>query len=443
MKKLIPMLLGSLIILNGCSKGESQEPNPETPNQEDPTNETPEEEEPKMVTYFTFEALLDTSESDDWIIIHDDEGNLLDFSPYEEGNLLTFDKLDNELSSTFTVTFFNYFVEPTGVLQHTIKSYPEISIGSTWKQTPEPLAVNEPIKGVQEGYFQIFVENAPAPKYRAISDKYGLSFYEHGWPYSEDIIENFCGIYRHNNLHYSFYDSNDELKYYTIQNVSHEDYLFVDYSEFKSYDSYVEIDIPFEYRQYPTYQFNVTAFESDEPFSRSGGIQILYVIFSQPLLLTNPLKFGYLDSYDRYKTELWFDLGAVVYNYRSFGAKPDEITIPKNATRTVIKNSIYQYEFETNVNHQMKHVSWSNWDSYDSPYKTNWNVYSGPEFYGKIGEIPQEIQQSYPNLGIQDMQHKGTSLYLDFITYPDLIQQEFVQPDQKTYYSSYEIFTLR
>ena len=96
MKNLFPLLLGILFICYGCSKDESQPPNPNPTEGEGPTTENPDEQEPEMVTYFTFEALTNTGETDDWIIIHDENGVLVDFRPFEFGDIFEFQVSEEE-----------------------------------------------------------------------------------------------------------------------------------------------------------------------------------------------------------------------------------------------------------------------------------------------------------------------------------------------------------
>ena len=50
---------------------------------------------------------------------------------------------------------------------------------------------------------------------------------------------------------------------------------------------------------------------------------------------------------------------------------------------------------------------------------------------------------SQQNLKIEDLNLTATTLHLDFITYPDLLQVEFINPELKTYYKSHEYYRFK
>ena len=128
-----------------------------------------------------------------------------------------------------------------------------------------------------------------------------------------------------------------------------------------------------------------------------------------------------------------------------FGDKPNEISIPNDATITVFDESISNYQFETNLDFQMQDVSWevTEGERYVDLIQTNWNIISAPGNSGTFGEIPEEIQATYPNLKIEDLNLTATTLHLDFITYPDLLQVEFINPELKAYYKSHEYYRFK
>src|SRR6056297_51751 len=354
MKNLVPMLLGILFICYGCSKDKSQPPNPNPTEGEEPTTENPEEQEPEMVTYFTFDPFLPTSETDDWIIIHDENGNLLDYKPYEHDDVFEFQMLEgNEMPNNLTITLFRYEGILEGHIQHFIKSYPEIPTGSVWRQTSKPQNVNGHTREGATGNFNITTTNLVSPKYQTISDKNGPILARSG-PDLEGFIsdESFKNvpIYSENKFFYSIYDSNDELKYHEIEEINDGDEIIVDYSDFKPFDSILEVEIP----NYPSYFILciVSAFESEQPINFTGGKSLSYII--SDVTAPNLLKIGYLDSYSKYHSIFNFNNDEYVYNFIKYGDKPDAITIPDTPTITVENTSISNYQFETNVNYQMK-----------------------------------------------------------------------------------------
>ncbi|MBA4745466.1 MAG: hypothetical protein H2058_09410 [Muricauda sp.] len=445
MKNLFPILLGIFLICYGCSKDESQQPNPNPTGGEEPTNENPEEQEPEMVTYFTFEALTNTGDTDDWIIIHDENGLLLDFKPFEFGDMFEFQVSEEETQpNNLTITLFNYKNSVEGEMLHTIKSYPNISAESHWKYTPNAGANNDPPRNPSTGSFNVTVENV-SPKYRWISDRQGILVATSG-----PDLPGFTSNYTHENIpiydnpdfFFTIYDSSNNLKYHSIENVSDGDDIILDYSDFKSFDSYLEVTLPNTTSTYKLSSISAV-FDDDQSVSLRGGKFTSYFFAdAEPPV---PLKLGYLDAYSKYLSIISYYTDEFAYAYTKFGDKPESIIIPENKSITVLDESIYNYQFETNLDYQMKDVLWEvkEGERYVDLIQTNWNVVSAPDFSGTIGEIPEEIQQAYPNLRIEDLNLTSTSLHLDFINYTDLIQVEFITPDLKTYYKPHEYFQFK
>lgn len=446
MKNLFPFLMGILLICYGCSKDESQQPNPNPTEGEEPTNEEPQEQEPEMITYFAFEALVDTGQTDDWIIIHDDKGSLLDFKPFEFGDTLEFQVLEDGIQpNNFTVTLFKYKNSVDGEMMHNIESYPNIAAESHWQYTSDPSATNDLPRDSSTGSFNITVENVVSPKYRWISDRQGILVATSG-PDLPGFIDNYTHenipIYESPDFFFTIYDSSNDLKYYSMENMNDGDDITVDYSDFKSFDSYLEIALP---DSPSTYQLSSISafFDEGQPIDLSGGKFTSY--FFAETVPPKPLKLGYLDSFSKYLSIISFNSDGFLYAYSKFGDKPDEIVIPENKAINVVNESVYNYEFESNVDFQMKDVLWEikEGERYVDLIQTSWNVFSAPGFSGTIGEIPEEIQSSYPNLRIDDLILTSTTLHLDFITYPDLLQVEFIDPELKTYYKSHEYFRFK
>ena len=438
MKYLLPFLLGIFLVFASCS-GEGTT-DPIIDDNEDPTGENPQEEEPELITYFTFEVSRNTADTDDWVIIHDENGNLLDYKPFESGDTLVFEISEDEVQpNSLTITLLEYDNSITANMLHNLNTYPEVPMGSHWKHTDDAEPVNENYRGAATGNFFVSLSNAVTPKYQVLSDRKGLISYQNGF---FQQLEFNALIYDSSTIHYSIYDTNNDLKYFEIDGVSNDDQIFIDYTDFQSYDSYVEINLPVDV--YPSHFLisEVTAFEEDRPMNMSGGVYFNYVISENNA--TSPYKLGYLNSYSKYHTFLFLSLSSHAYFYEKYGAKPEEISIPENPTISVTNESISNFQFETNVDFQMKDVLWEVKEGSNMVdlVQTSWHIISTPGFMGTIGEIPEEIQQTYPSIKINELKLSSTSLHLDFITYPELIQREFITPELKTFYQSNEIFSF-
>ena len=63
---------------------------------------SPELELSNEITYFTYKpnSYIETSESDNWLVIHNQNGKLLDYQAYEKNDILVFTALDTTLIAT-------------------------------------------------------------------------------------------------------------------------------------------------------------------------------------------------------------------------------------------------------------------------------------------------------------------------------------------------------
>ncbi|MDC6385585.1 hypothetical protein PP180_09410 [Muricauda sp. SK9] len=444
MKYPATLLLALTVLFASCSSDGTSDPIID--DNEDPTGENPQEEEPKMVTYFTFEVLRSTADTDDWIIIHDENGNLLDFKQFEFDDTFDFQVMEGEIQpNNFTITLFSYTNSIEGEMLHIIKSYPNISLGSHWKYTLGPGANNYAPRNPSTGSFNVTVANVVSPKYQWISDRQGILVATSGPDLpgftSTESHEN-IQLYDNPDFFYTIYDSSNDLKYYVIEDPTDGEEITLDYSDFKSFDSYLEVELPSTISTYSLSSISAV-FDDDQPISLSGGKFTSY--FFGDTNPPAPLKLGYLNSYSKYLSIISYNTDEFLYAYTKFGDKPDEIVIPENKWITVLNESIYNHEFETNLDFQLKDVLWEikEGEPFVDLVQTTWNVYSSPDFSGTIGQIPEEIQEAYTNLRIEDLDLTSTSLHLDFITYPDLIQVEFIDPELKTYYKPHEYFKFK
>jgi len=261
---------------------------------------------------------------------------------------------------------------------------------------------------------------------------------------TQNIFNENISIYQEEMLFYSFYDSNNDVKYYSIENISDGEEIILNYSDFQSYDSYLEVNLPQDGASHNLLAV-VNAFEENQNISVSNGIHFYFIIDIVDSGYTDPLKLGYLDAYSKYHSVLSLNNDSYAYSLVKFGDKPNEISIPNDATINVLDESISNYQFETNLDFQIQDVSWevTEGERYVDLIQTNWNIISAPGNSGTFGEIPEEIQATYPNLKIEDLNLTATTLHLDFITYPDLLQVEFINPELKTYYKSHEYYRFK
>ncbi|UII81431.1 hypothetical protein [Flagellimonas sp. CMM7] len=136
-----------LFLCINCSKSEtpSPMPDPDVGGEEEPT-QPPTPEEPISEIYFTFhiDESIDTDDNqDDWIVLHDNKGDLLDYRPFESTESLVFEKRSDSITNDFSVSLVKIqFLasDPCiGDVWHNIVTYPGIAKGSVWNYSKKPI----------------------------------------------------------------------------------------------------------------------------------------------------------------------------------------------------------------------------------------------------------------------------------------------------------------
>lgn len=166
MKLLKFLFIFTLCILYiNCSKSETPTTisDPEIDKGEEDTEPTT-PQEPIFETYFSLsvDESKDTSITDDWILIHDFNGNVLDFKSFETGDQFEFEDLNTNLTDQINISFFSFISTANSVLpydQYTINTFNKIEKGSTWvyKEIEFP-----DYYSTSTGDFSVDIENVPS-----------------------------------------------------------------------------------------------------------------------------------------------------------------------------------------------------------------------------------------------------------------------------------------
>lgn len=357
--------------------------------------------------YFTYKANTDTSESDNWIIIHNENGELLDYNKYEENDFIKFETLNPLLTDKISVTLFSYSQTNSDTF-HGIKTTTGVDKGTVWDDKPR--LINEGKRNTSIGDFNFTLNNFPSIELLNISNENG----EIGGGLSGTGSN---GLWTYSASNYTLYEKNDYLftiaepildaKYYFLEDIQDGDDISIDYSEFKLFDSYLNIDIPSN----TTYLLVLLGFEDYQDYSISEGYVLNQIFpFDRNDLNQNLLQIGYLDRFTKYRTQFRVNFDNYTYNYLKNGSKPNEIIVPKDPTFNINDNSLQNFKFSTDVNFVKYVGKWS----YSTGIRntdwivSTWEVESQTNLDHKIGELPKEIIMSYPKLKINSLEYFQT-----------------------------------
>lgn len=362
--------------------------------------------------YFSFKANKDTSESDNWVIIHNENGELLDYKSFEENDYLEFKTKSPLLTDKISISLFSYS-EINGNIYHTIATTTGIDKGSVWDDENETITVGA--TNTLVGDFSFTLIDFPEIKLFNISNENGgigggLSGSGSGgvWTYSASNYS----LYEKNNYLFTIVESNADSKYFYLQDIQNEDNILINYSEFKLFDSYLNIDLPLN----SSYVMVLFGFEDYQDYFDGDGYKLSQIFpFNNYDVNQNPLRIGYLNRFNKYMTQFNVYFENYIYNYKKYGSKPNEIIVPENLTFSISDNSVRNFEFSTNITF-VKYVS--KW-SYSIGIRNTdwigsfWRVESSTNMYPKIGNLPDELFQLYQDLDVNSLEYSQTIFTLN------------------------------
>lgn len=351
-----------------------------------------------------------TEETDNWIVIHDENGNLLDYRSFETGDTIEFKASPETVTGRLNVTRLNVLMNQQATL-HSFDTESEVAIGSVLNYGTNYIP---PAGPTRLGVFSILLKDVPAPKKIMVTNEIGIvnssssgTGYNGLWEV-ELQISRYEGI---NDYLISIIDGFDNYRYYYMNNASGE-YLELDYaSQFQAFDRVLEVDLP----PHERFIVQTAGFYEDEEISQWNGVWMQDLISGIDEVDTNPLKIVYLDRFDKFRTYFNIFMDGYSYHRRSFGPEFSILEIPEKPEFTILDPSRDRFRFNTEVPYVL--ASWTFYfqaGSYDTNDRTftRWIVSAQSGYEPNLGIIPGEIVETYPLMNLDDMEITGIDLYL-------------------------------
>lgn len=432
------VLLSLVFVFANCSKDET--PAPDTDSKEEPKPEEPKPEEPVVpgvTRYFTLNEAVAFSESDYWLIIHNQDGELLDYRTFKYGDSLIFEALDSELEGTdkLSITFVQYTLAGVNHL-HSIRTYTGIDKGVVWNQgssessfsfksrqerTTYPSKFYQQPSQKSSANFNITVNNVPnIARYNLTSRQYGNTAGSQVFQNTSTLNINEVTLQMDVEYLLSIEDGQGNLRYQLLAPQETVNDIVLEYTDFLEYDHILQIALP-EHSQLTA---NVWAYETD-------------VFSGTPLLLSSQrsagpadpvAKLGYINDFGSFETT--FSINTVdhySYNYEELGKIPDEIIIMEKPAFEIQESSKNNFQFSININFLRSSSFWSFKETMSDnvTIQTLWHVEAPKTNSFKIGDLPQEIVQKCPYLNLDNLDYESTTLILRGRNYEDIINSMF------------------
>ncbi len=411
MKKLLFVVV--LAIAISCSKDDEPVINPDTTNETDPVNDS--------ITYFTLKVndlYIGDFINSSYLIINDNEGNILANTQIENSKEYVFKAKKGEEKESFTVSSFRYRNGEFSQF-NLLGSYFNIKKGAVWNfngYDPSTVIDNNGGTNGELKNFSLKIQNIEGYSKAEISSNRGPIGSSYSGTTNSIEYDPISFYENYNKFLITVHFKSEKSKYILIDNIQDQQEVIVDGSELKEFDSYIPIHLPNDGNIYN--KGLMARLPSNEVYSTSSFTEIKSLETS---------NFGMLEDFYIHTIDVFTSNHEKNYNYRysrTSPEKPKPVTIEYSTDFKLINNSRNAFEFTTGQKYTTKASAWS---YYNTNAINNFYLYSGWIFnsnelpYQTLPKLPQEFLDLYPQFTIEDLEYEYTSfsngsIYENFFT---------------------------
>ncbi|MBN8575690.1 MAG: hypothetical protein J0L66_02050 [Cytophagales bacterium] len=348
-----------------------------------------------------------TESTDNWIVVHDEDGKVLEFKSFESGDELIIEtqkSLNN--SNTLGVTIINYYHTPSPFQSnYQIETYFDYPIGS--QMTLEQIAATEDPVGDLIGTFDVRLTSLGYLDTYSLTNKYGRTCGGSGSTNEynseinfqcsiEDIAKDYILIAS---------DNQGNLRHQRLEDVQNGSNFEIDFRNMQNFDEYFEFNFP--------QSSNVFVIVEGQEIGQLSvnGYTLQYHFQSDT---HNKVKVGYLNSLTNYST--WFS--SAPYTYFNKGSKPDpNFSFPALDEFSVQNKKIEEFT-STAANDFVYRKSFFVYrDPTNSKLIVNWTVNSSSHNH-LLEQLPDEILEIHPLLNFHNLVYSRTQFIFGTRVYP-------------------------
>lgn len=350
----------------------------------------------------------ENSTLDNWIILHNTEGEIIDFKKLEVEKMIEFNSKMSLPKNQISVTYLQV-VKTTSGFFFNFKTHQNIDLFETWtlkrlavianSSCPESIGrATIKLNGFPLGFLNRF----------SLSNKYscaggGSSFVPQTGLYELDVtltdIEDKYLL--------SFYDD-DGIPYYTfIENIKDGEAIELSYKEsFKAFDIIIESSFSNPISQNGL----VRGFELNQSINDNSGYLLnFYYDFMGPLL-PSPIKLGYLKSINKYESSYSISYDSYFVGFSKSGDPIKEINPPVESF-SITDRSLDSFNYSSVGNCQLYDNSYYyNYALNNSQISISWFIQnSGTGKRSPVTKLPEEILTKYFQLNnLNNLTHSGS-----------------------------------
>ena len=376
MSKRIPSLFAVLLTVSlGCD------------NDDDTPISTP------LVT-ISADASFNTSDSDDWAVVHDENGVMLDFKSFESDQIMDL-STSQQVSGNIGVTLIRHFtandVEYTYVNSYLNIGKGEIVVLKTDLSFPPGVS----------GALTMSISDLTAVDHSTIGSRLGASGTSRWNNITKTLdlrTDTFAGITKY----IVSLSDGSQLRYKELGNVPPNEFLGFSISNMLPFDTEVNFTFP----SCNNVVLNVSASEPDPSAKPNAYGLVSHSNYDSHT--HSSMKAGYLNNLTNYKTRLILTYSDFGYEFLDIGSIPNvDIVWPLKSDFTIPETSIQNFRANATTTFLWRASTWS---YVNSGHVVNWNVF-GSTNSQVLTELPSEITDQYPELALTNQQHAYTTFY--------------------------------
>jgi hypothetical protein len=403
-----------LLFLSCSNENEMQSEDIE---EQEEVSDNPDDSEASVeeTVYFTYQS-SQIQGLENWIIIHDENGNLVDYKQITELDSVDFTLGEDVLPNKLSATKLSYSTDGAGnSLSHSLLTYTDLEIGSVWEDRPNSF------EGNLNGNFDLQVNNISDVENVLITTPSGIL--RAGSSNADEITGNALQLmdiplYMDQEYLISIRGAEGLTRYLLLMPENDINYEY-DYAALQEFDEDFALNLP----------------PNDFNLCFTGGIKTngsnTYWNYGHRFgeyigNASGVLNLGYVDGYERYRFGLTITRDDFTYSLQSFGDRVMDIVIPDRPSFMVESADIYDLRFSSELNPVTKNTRHESIiiDEQDRRLSTTWLVFSTGTPSQQIGELPDELSERYPDMDLENLALKAVTLFTNSDEQQQLFEAE-------------------
>lgn len=376
-------------------------------------------EPPPQIQYFelTVDRDYPTSDSDNWIIIHDQNNTFINAKRFEAGQNLKFDTFP-ALPGELKITLMAAKTVANNKMIYKLQTFLNVNLNEKWN-LKKPYSVNEN-PGTIQGILGVTVTSTNlGSSWDAIISNKQKKYIPTALDFQTFQFEEAEVGSNWDDYFVSALDKTGTPYYKYIENVSPGS-LTLTLDDFEAFDLVKPFTFPVSYAAWLEVHASDNVQTRDEP----GYFTQSYLSPVKEAKPVSSFKLGFLEKFSYYQVTFYAVYSDDIISFQSKGAFPEEIILP--TLDTELADATFTNFSLSGESDFIRRISY--WNLYSYAANIEWSVFGTNDPVANPG-LPEIIEKNYPTLKLSELKHNATYLYEIGNSYENLLATEFKGED--------------